>query len=243
MSRVSLAELKKAGIVIRAEEAAAIVRDVCRQYSSHRVRGIPGADGVYIKKDGRILLESPAAGATAAIPAAAGLLENLATDMSGAMRLVVARAQGSLDVPPFPSIDEFSNALERFVTVDARESARGLYRAWATVQPPARFARYGWWAGAAAVILILLGLFAIPSHVPESEHRVLTATSEPPPLPPVERQDGAVDTHAEPAAPIPDAEPHVEPAAHKTARHDAARNQHPARKHLLKRELFRIVIK
>jgi hypothetical protein len=49
---------------------------------------------------------------------------------SGALRLTVARAIGTLDVPPYESLGAFRAALERFATVDLAETGRGLFQAW-----------------------------------------------------------------------------------------------------------------
>lgn len=49
---------------------------------------------------------------------------------SGALRLVIARALGSVDLPRFRSLDEFRTALRRFDTEDVREVTRALFAAW-----------------------------------------------------------------------------------------------------------------
>src|SRR6185369_3138856 len=48
----------------------------------------------------------------------------------GALRLVVARALGTLDLPPYRSLDEFCAALGRFAVPDLGTTARSLFVAW-----------------------------------------------------------------------------------------------------------------
>src|SRR5512141_1551878 len=49
----------------------------------------------------------------------------------GALRLVIARALGTLDLPPYPSLHDFVDALTRFSLPDTVSVVRSVYAAWA----------------------------------------------------------------------------------------------------------------
>src|SRR5262245_41916040 len=125
MSRVSLAELKTAGVAIPAEDAAAIVREICRRNTSGALQGIPEPQGIRLSRDGAIKVDGPLK-TEAPILAAAALVEHLASETPGALRLMLARAAGLLDLPPFATLEEFAAGLDRFAPIDARDAARNL---------------------------------------------------------------------------------------------------------------------
>ncbi|HEX6052606.1 MAG TPA: DPP IV N-terminal domain-containing protein [Gemmatimonadaceae bacterium] len=89
--------------------------------------------------DGTIHVEGPVAtGAT--LERAGRLLDSLLPGFDappdrrvpGALRIVVARALRSLDLPPFGSLEEFANAIARFGPGDATDTARSLCERWTT---------------------------------------------------------------------------------------------------------------
>jgi len=138
-SRVSVAELIDNDVPLRPDEAAAIVRDVCRQYAAGSLRGIPNPTVIRLTPDGAVVVEGPVSRDQSAVPAAAALLNELLPPFDsptgfkvpGGLRLVLARATRTLDLPPFANADEFSAALERFAAADLSGTVRGLYAAWA----------------------------------------------------------------------------------------------------------------
>jgi hypothetical protein len=143
-ARVSLAELAAAGIVLHVEEATAIVLEICHQYTRGSVPGIPSAPVIRLTPDGVLLAEGPITTDRPPIAAAAQLLEDLLPPydapppyrVPGGLRLIVARALGTLDLPPFGSLDDWCRALARFASEDLAGTARNLYQAWARAHTP-----------------------------------------------------------------------------------------------------------
>jgi transcriptional regulator with XRE-family HTH domain len=144
MTRVSLAELASAGFVLHSAEAAAIVLEVCRQYSSGLVPGIPSAHVIRLTPDGSVVAEGPITTDHPPLAKAAHLLNELlppfgappAYRVPGGLRLVVARALRTLDLPAFESLDDFCSAVKRFATADLTTAAQNLYRAWESARVP-----------------------------------------------------------------------------------------------------------
>lgn len=140
--RVSLAELIDADVPLRPDEAAAIMRDVCRQYAAGELRGIPNATVIRLTPDGQIVVEGPVSRDQSPVPAAAALLAELLPGydspsgfkVPGGLRLVLARATRSIDLPPFADVTEFCAALERFAAPDLGAAVRGLFQAWESRQ-------------------------------------------------------------------------------------------------------------
>jgi Helix-turn-helix domain len=140
--RVSLAELIDNDVPLRPDEAAAIVREVCRQYAAGDLRGIPNPTVIRLTEDGSVLVEGPVNRDHSPVPAAAALLHALlpgydsATGFKvpGGLRLVLARAAGTIDLPPFTSIDDFCSALDRFAAPDLTAVARSLFQSGAARQ-------------------------------------------------------------------------------------------------------------
>lgn len=141
-NRVALAELASADIRLRPAEAVAIVSEICRQYSVGLLLGIPSPGVVRLQHDGGITIEGPVSASDDEVVRAAKLLNALLPGFdappelraSGALRLLIARAIGSLDLPPFETLDDFTAALARFTTLDARETAAFLFAAWETAR-------------------------------------------------------------------------------------------------------------
>jgi len=137
-NRVSLAELALSDIRLRPSEAVAIVGAICAQHIAGTVPGIPSPGVIRLSRDGDLLIEGPITTASDVIARAALLLTGLLPGFealpeyraSGALRLVIARALGSMDLPPYGSLEEFRAALARFETEDVRQVARALFSAW-----------------------------------------------------------------------------------------------------------------
>ena len=144
VARVSLAELAGAGVVLHSAEAAAIVIDVCRQLERGAIRGIPSTHVIRLTPDGTIVAEGPITTDHPPIAKAAQLLNDLlpafdappAYHVPGGLRLVAARAVGTLDLPPFASLEEFCTALSRFAANDLASTVRTVYRAWELAKSP-----------------------------------------------------------------------------------------------------------
>ena len=136
-TRVSLAELAAAGVVLHPAEAAAVVVDLCRQLGRGAIRGIPSTHVIRLTPDGAVVAEGPITTDRPPIAKAAQLLNDLLPPFDapppyrvpGGLRLVVARALRTLDVPPFESLDEFCAAISRFAAADLSTTARNLYHA------------------------------------------------------------------------------------------------------------------
>jgi hypothetical protein len=139
-SRVSLAELIDSDIPIRPDEAVAILCEVCRQYTAGDLHGIPNATVIRLTPDARVLVEGPVSRDQDTVQAAAMLLADLLPGFDtrsgfkvpGGLRLLLARATRTIDLPPFADIADFSAALDRFAAPDTGEAVRGLFRSWAS---------------------------------------------------------------------------------------------------------------
>jgi hypothetical protein len=137
-NRVSLAELASAQIRLRPAEAVALVAEICRQNLAHILPGIPSPGVIRLLRDGGIAIEGPVRASHDDVAGAAALLNTLLPGFeaapefraSGALRLLIARAQRTLDLPPFESLEDFTVALARFSAADARETVAALFKAW-----------------------------------------------------------------------------------------------------------------
>jgi hypothetical protein len=108
-------------------EAVTIVREVARRVARGEFPGVPSAHVIRLSASGALSTEGPIAADAFAVRRAGQLLEALlpAFDaqvrVPGALRLIVARALGTMDLPPYPSLDSFADALSRFAARDAVE--------------------------------------------------------------------------------------------------------------------------
>jgi len=106
-------------------EAVTIVREVANRIAEGTLPGIPSPQIIRLTASGSIAIEGPIAADARTVAHAAYLLETLlpAADLGGrvpgALRLIVARAMGTLDLPPYPSLGAFADALARFAAPDA----------------------------------------------------------------------------------------------------------------------------
>lgn len=138
---ISLADLSAVGVRARPTEAVTLVRELVRQVMRDELPGVPSAHVIRLARDGRLFIEGPvAADDGRAVVRAAHLLDVVLPGFDappelrapGALRLVVARALGTLDLPPYRALDQFVAALDRFAMPDAEAVVRALYSAWAT---------------------------------------------------------------------------------------------------------------
>ena len=140
--RVSLAELAAADIRIRPAEAVAIVSEICRQYRGGTITAVPSPGVIRLTSDGEIVVEGPLTTGPGSVARAAHLLNDLLADFdapaqyraSGGLRLVTARALGTLDLPAYDSLEDFCAALARFAVSDLSAAAQTLYHAWASAR-------------------------------------------------------------------------------------------------------------
>ncbi len=141
-SDVSLAELAAADIQLRPAEAASVVAELCRQHTLEEIPGLPSPGIIRVTRDGQVLARGPIPKEEASVSRAGQLLDDLLPGAdapaeyraSGGLRLVVARAIGTLDLPPYASLDEFRAALARFSGPDPVATRRDLFRRWAEAQ-------------------------------------------------------------------------------------------------------------
>lgn len=136
-TRISLAELTGVGILLRPSEAVALVDEICRRCEDGSLRGIPTAGVVRLSRDGQLSIAGPT-NTGSEVARAAQLLDDLLPGFeatpeyraSGALRLVIARGLGTLDLPPYKSLTELRGALQRFAPADLADTARLLFQAW-----------------------------------------------------------------------------------------------------------------
>ena len=128
---VSLADLAAAGIRLRPSEAVTIAREVALQVVRGQFAGVPSPNVLRLSSTGTVLVEGPVAAGGRPVVRVAQLLDAMLPDhdgphedgsefrVPGGLKLVVARALGTLDLPPFGSLDAFVDALDRFAATDS----------------------------------------------------------------------------------------------------------------------------
>ena len=137
-ARLSLADLTAAGVRLRPIEAVTIVREVALQVARGDVAGIPSSHVIRVAASGILTIEGPVAAGGDLVSRAAQLLELLLPPFDavpelrapGALRLVIARALGTLDLPPYPSLESFAAALARFAAPDPVALLRDVASTW-----------------------------------------------------------------------------------------------------------------
>ena len=110
-----------------------------RRCTDGELPGIPSAHVIRFSADGEILIEGPVA-AGESVDRAARLLETMLPGFDappelrvpGALRLVLARALGTLDLPAYKTLGEFSDALGRFTAADIQGTVREFVSGWST---------------------------------------------------------------------------------------------------------------
>ncbi len=133
-TRISLADLSTVGVRLRATDAVTIVRELLLQVSRGELPGVPSAHVIRLTGGGSVVIEGPVAAGGGVVSRGAQLLDSLLPPFDatgelkvpGALRLVVARALGTLDLPAYTSLEEFGAALDRFAEPDARLAVRRL---------------------------------------------------------------------------------------------------------------------
>ena len=145
-TRISLADLTSAGVRLFPREAVTIARELILQAARGEVPGVPSAHVIRIRRNGSIYVEGPVAAGGCAVARAAQLLEALLPPKTGgpelrtpdALRLCIVRALGMLDVPPYPGLDDFADALQRFAAPDPAMAVRAIVERYETATlPPA----------------------------------------------------------------------------------------------------------
>jgi hypothetical protein len=120
---VSVAEVRGAGVTIEAEEAVAIAQQLMAALRGganadaiERPHGPPTSENVYLDGDGWVICR--ACETTPAVSEMAIFLQAMlpaeSVHVPGGLRYAVARALLDVDVPPFDSLDDFSETLARY---------------------------------------------------------------------------------------------------------------------------------
>lgn len=138
---ISLSDLSAAGVQLRPYEAVTIVRELLSQVVRGDVAGVPSAHVIRLSSAGNVSVEGPVAAGGRSVLRAAQLLDSLlpVSDTSkefrvpGGLKLVVARALRTLDLPPFPSVESFEEALGRFAATHPAAVISDLVNAWADI--------------------------------------------------------------------------------------------------------------
>jgi hypothetical protein len=115
-------------------EAVTIVRDLVLQVTRGTIPGVPSLQVIRLCPSGAITVEGPVAADGHEVARAAHLLESLLPSLDdqigprvpGALRLVVARASRTVDLPPYGSLEEFAETLSRFAAADSERCVREL---------------------------------------------------------------------------------------------------------------------
>lgn len=125
LSAFELAELATGRI--GTVEAVTIVREIANRIVEGTLPGVPSPQVIRLTASGTIAIEGPIAADGRTVARAAYLLDTLLPGpdvktrdrVPGALRLIVARGLGTLDLPPYASLSEFADALTRFAAPDA----------------------------------------------------------------------------------------------------------------------------
>lgn len=135
---ISLADLSAAGVRLRPYEAVTIVRELLALVARGEVAGVPSAHVIRLSSAGVVSVEGPVAAGGRPVMRAAQLLDALLPGpeagnqfrVPGGLKLVVARALGTLDLPPFATLDAFAEALQRFGATDTVSAIANLVISW-----------------------------------------------------------------------------------------------------------------
>lgn len=122
--QIRLEELLGREIAVRWYEGVAVVQAVTRQLRTERFGDVfPTAAEIVLAVDGTVAVLRPT-GAGAVRTAARHLAAMLSDDVPVRLRLIVAQATGA--EAAYPTLDEFSSALEYFERPDSAQVLRGL---------------------------------------------------------------------------------------------------------------------
>jgi Tol biopolymer transport system component len=130
---VSLSELVAAE-PLRPIQAVTIVQQIVDRICAGTIAGVPSPQIIRLSGAGRMSVEGPIAADAHTVGHAGHLLATLLPgfDMHskervpGALRLVIARASRTLDLPPYPSLEAFGADLMRFASHDPEACIREL---------------------------------------------------------------------------------------------------------------------
>jgi hypothetical protein len=115
-------------------EAVTIVRELALQVTRGTIPGVPSLQVIRLCPSGAITVEGPVAADSHEVTRAAHLLDTLLPSFDdytgalvpGALRSIVARARGTLDLSAFGSLEEFAETLSRFAASDSEQCIREL---------------------------------------------------------------------------------------------------------------------
>jgi hypothetical protein len=240
--RISLAELIAMGVRLRPTEAVTIVGELCRQTAARVIPGLPSPEAIRLSSTGDITIEGRVPSNADEVRRAAQLLEALLPEVdappeyraSGALRLVIARGLGTLDLPPYPSLESFCAELMRFTTVDARDTVAALVTAFNAMAPqeqagdPAdavgpmdaavsRRTAIAVWIGAPAAAAVLGYLIALPLTRPGTPRGVPSVSAPTVAAPAPVASTGASPPASLPAETAPEAPRVLEASAYSPA--------------------------
>jgi helix-turn-helix protein/dipeptidyl peptidase IV (DPP IV)-like protein/WD40 repeat protein len=132
---MSLAELAGAE-PLRPVHAVTVVHAIIARITAGTIAGVPSPQVIRLSANGRITVEGPIAADARTVWHAAHLLSTLlpgfevrgpdAERVPGALRLVIARALGTLDLPAYSSLEAFGSDLLRFAAPDPEACVREL---------------------------------------------------------------------------------------------------------------------
>ncbi len=122
---------------LHAADATTVARAITLRAHRGDLPGIPSSSVLRFSRDGGISIEGPVA-AGRSVERAARLLDEMLPGFDvpaelrvpGGLRLVIARGLGTLELPPYGSLDEFAESLARFSAPDARSVVIALYQSW-----------------------------------------------------------------------------------------------------------------
>jgi len=132
--RFSLADLSACGVRLRPDEAVAITSQAIALGLRLDPPGVPTVAALRLTTRGTVELElqeplTPGADVGQAARLLDALLpgfDDTAVRVPGALRLAVARALHTLDLPPYASINDFLEAIQRFAPADAHEALASI---------------------------------------------------------------------------------------------------------------------
>jgi hypothetical protein len=143
----SITELQDGGLTVEADEAVAIAQQLIRSLRQTSVRnleppyGPPTASNVFLNEDGSVTCRGcDTAPAVFEIAIFLDALLPASPRVPGGLRYAIARAMLAIDVAPFDSLDEFSEALARYESGPREAVVRRLLERWSSA-PVARPAR------------------------------------------------------------------------------------------------------
>jgi hypothetical protein len=136
---VSLADLRRAGLVFSPDEVVAIAEQLIHPRSADAPAapfGPLAADRIRVASDGSVLCSG--CDATPSPAELAIVLQDLLDGtprVPGGLRYAMARALHEVDAPPFDSLDEFWSSLARFAAPEGEDVVCGLLARWDRRRP------------------------------------------------------------------------------------------------------------